>query len=148
MPHDDLEAVARVQERLPWYVPHIAFEGPTLPAEGLEVFSSAYPLLVGLEDSDATIAYSLVKIMYRHYDEYKNNAPGATGWKMDRQKFEQAFLPYHPGAIRYYRGIGVWTDAAEAKNQQNLHRQNVLIGAVNPFFPNAPECYTQFAQPG
>ncbi|MCH7815428.1 MAG: TAXI family TRAP transporter solute-binding subunit [Proteobacteria bacterium] len=146
LPHDDLEAVARVQERLPWYVPHIAFEGPTLPAEGLEVFSSAYPLLVGLEDSDATIAYSLVKIMHRHYDEYKNNAPGATGWKMDRQKFELAFLPYHPGAIRYYREIGVWTDAAEAKNQQNLRRQKVLIGAWNKFFPNAPEGYSQFEQ--
>ncbi len=48
-PHDDLEAIARVPARLLWHEPHIAFEGPALPAEGLEVFTSAYPLLLGLD---------------------------------------------------------------------------------------------------
>lgn len=146
LPHDDLEAVARVQARLPWYVPHVAFEGPTLPEEGLEVFSSAYPLLVGLDTSDETMAYSMVKIMHRHFDEYKNNAPGATGWRMDRQKFDQAFLPFHPGAIRYYREIGEWNDAAEAQNQRNLLRQRVLGQAWEKFLPTAPEGYTQFQE--
>lgn len=146
LPHDDLEAVARVRARLPWYVPHIAYEGPTLPEEGLEVFSSAYPLLVGLENSDEAIVYSIVKIMHLHYDEYKNNAPGATGWLMERQKFDQAFVPFHPGAIRYYREIGEWTDAAEAQHQKNLFRQAVLEGAWSKFIITAPEDYTEFQQ--
>lgn len=146
LPHDDLEAVARVQMRLPWYVPHIAFEGPTLPEEGLEVFSSAYPLLVGLESTDEAMAYSMVKIMHQHFDEYKNNAPGATGWVMDRQKFDQAFLPFHPGAIRYYREIGEWSDAAEAQHQHNLRRQEVLMGAWDSFVPGAPDGYQEFQQ--
>lgn len=143
-PHNDLEAVARVRSRLPWYVPHLAFEGPTLPSQGLEVFTSAYPLLVGLDTSDETMAYGLVKIMHVHFDEYKNNAPGASGWTMDRQKLEQAFLPYHPGAIRYFKEIGVWTPAAEAKNTENLHRQNVLKQAWDSFLPTAPEDYDAF----
>lgn len=145
-PHDDLAAVDRVRARLPWYVPHIAYEGPTLPEAGLEVFTSAYPLLIGLDTSDDSLVYGIVKIMHVHFDEYKNNAPGAGGWTMDRQKFEQAFLPFHPGAIRYFREIGVWTPAAEQKNQENLQRQQVLKDAWAAFFPTASEDYTEFEQ--
>lgn len=144
LPHNDPEAVARVRARLPWYVPHLAFEGPTLPKEGLEVFSSAYPLLVGLESSEEAWAYSVVKIMHHHFDEYKNNAPGATGWTLERQKFDQAFLPFHPGAIRYYKEIGAWDEAAEAQNQRNLERQAVLANAWANFIVDAPEEYKAF----
>lgn len=145
-PHDDPEAVARVRARLPWYVPHIAKEGPTIGPEGIEVFSSAYPFLVGMDDSDETLVYSLVKIMVEHFDQYKGNAPGANGWAMDRQKFEQAFVPYHPGAIRYFKEIGAWTASAEETNNRNLHRQSVLQAAWNAFLPTAPEGYTEFEQ--
>ena len=143
-PHDDLAAVARVRDRLPWYVPHVAIEGAGIPDEGIEVFSSAYPFLVGIADSDETIVYSMVKVMLEHFDQYKNNAPGANGWALDRQKFEQSFVPYHPGAIRYFREIGVWTEAAEALNQANLFRQQVLKQAWDDFLPTAPEDYRAF----
>ena len=144
LPHDDLEAVARVRSRLPWYVPHIALEGPTLPEDGIEVFSSAYPLLVGLDTSDEAMVYSMVKIMHQHFDEYKNNAPGATGWLLARQKFDQVFIPFHPGAIRYYKEIGAWDEAADAQNSLNLNRQRVLGDAWTTFFPTAPEDYSEF----
>ncbi len=146
LPHNDAEAVARVRSRLPWYVPHIALEGPTLPPEGLEVFSSAYPLLVGLDSSDEAMVYSMVKIMHQHFDEYKNNAPGGTGWLLARQKFDQAFIPFHPGAVRYYREIGAWDEAAETQNQKNLRRQQVLTQAWEAFFPGAPEQYVEFEE--
>lgn len=145
-PHDNVEAVARVRARLPWYVPHIAMEGPQIPKEGIEVFSSAYPFLVGLEESDEILVYSMVKVMLEHIDEYKGNAPGANGWAMDRQKFEQAFVPYHPGAIRYFKEIGAWTPEAERVNQANLQRQAVLKAAWDRFFPTAPEGYEEFEQ--
>ena len=144
LPHDDLEALARVRSRLPWYVPHIALEGPTLPEDGIEVFSSAYPLLVGLDTSDEAMVYSMVKIMHQHFDEYKNNAPGATGWLLARQKFDQVFIPFHPGAIRYYKEIGAWDAAADAQNSLNLNRQRVLGDAWTTFFSTAPEDYSEF----
>ena len=142
--HTDLEAVQRVRARLPWYVPHVAFEGPTIPKEGIEVFTSAYPFLVGLETSDEAMVYSMVKIMHTHFEEYKNNAPGASGWTLDRQKFEQAFVPFHEGAIRYYREIGAWTDDAEENNKKNLYRQSILKEAWDQFLPSAPEGYREF----
>lgn len=146
LPHDDPEAIARVRARLPWYVPHIAYEGPTLPPEGLEVFTSAYPLLVGLDTSEESLAYSIVKIMHTHFDEYRNSAPGGGGWAMDRQKLDEAFLPYHPGAIRYFKEIGVWTEAAATNQARNLQRQEVLKKAWDGFLPTAPSAYEAFEE--
>ena len=144
LPHDDPEAVARVRARLPWYVPHMAVEGPTISGDGIQVFSSAYPFLVALAETDDRLVYSMVKVMLEHFNEYKRNAPGANGWSIDRQKFDQAFVPYHPGAIRYFKEIGVWTEAAEKINQANLHRQQVLQDAWQSYLPNAPEGYQAF----
>lgn len=144
LPHDNFEAVARVRSRLPWYVPHMAYEGPTLPEEGLEVFTSAYPLLVGMDSSEEKIVYSMVKIMHQHFNEYKDNAPGGTGWILERQKFDQAFIPFHAGAIRYYKEIGAWNSAADAQNSLNLNRQRVLMDAWAAFFPTAPQGYAEF----
>ena len=146
LPHDDPEAVARVRDRLPWYVPHMAVEGPTISGDGIQVFSSAYPFLVALAETDDTLVYSMVKVMLEHFDEYKGNAPGANGWAIDRQKFDQAFVPYHPGAIRYFKEIGIWSEAAEKTNQANLHRQQVLQDAWQSYLPNAPEGYQAFEE--
>ncbi|MDP1932598.1 MAG: TAXI family TRAP transporter solute-binding subunit [Gammaproteobacteria bacterium] len=143
-PHADTEAVQRVRDLLPWYVTHVATEGPTIPSEGIEVFTSAYPLLVGMDSADETLVYNLVKVMHEQFDDYKDNAPGAGGWLITRQKFESAFIPYHPAAIRYFREIGVWTDAAEAKQQENLYRQHVLSEAWDAFLPSSPQNLREF----
>lgn len=125
-PHDDEEAVQRVLGRLPWYIPHLTTEGPTVPPEGLEVFTSPYPMLVSMDDARDELVYSLVKAIHIHFERYKDNAPGANGWALERQHFERAFVPYHEGAIRYWREIGVWDDAAQARHEANLKRQTVL----------------------
>ena len=144
LPHDDHAAIARVRARLPWYVPHIAREGPAVPPDGMEVFSSAYPFLVALDTSDEELVYSTVRVMLEHFDQYKYNAPGANGWSMERQKFDQAFVPYHPGAIRYFKEIGLWTEAAERNNRANLTRQLVLESAWKDFVLAAPDDYEAF----
>src|SRR5690606_29106504 len=121
-PHHDAAAVKRVRDLLPWYVSHIATDGPTIPPDGIEVFTSAYPLLVGLSDADDTLVYSLIKAMHENYDDYEISAPGAAGWLLEQQKFEEAFIPYHDAVIRYYREIGVWTAEGEATQHANLYR--------------------------
>lgn len=143
-PHDNPEGIQRVRDRLPWYVPHIAVEGPTIPPEGIEVFTSAYPLLVTMDSVEEELVYGLTKIMHLHFDDYKGSAPGGTGWAIDGQQLGSAFLPYHEGAVRYFREIGLWTEEAEARQQANLHRQQVLKEAWEAFLPTAPEDFAAF----
>ncbi len=138
-PHDDAEAVKRVTDRLPWYVPHVATDGPTIdPDEGIEVFTSPYPMLTTMADQEEALVYSMTKAMVEHYEDYKDNAPGAVGWALERQGLETAFVPFHDGAVRYFKEIGVWTDAAEERRQENLRRQEVLMEAWEQYTAGAP----------
>lgn len=144
-PPENAEGVQRVRDRLPWYVPHVATEGPAIdPAEGIEVFTSAYPLLVAMEDLDPEMVYGIAKVIAVHYDDYKTSAPGANGWRINGQQLENAFIPYHEGAIRYFKEIGIWTEEAEAKQEENLFRQQVLMDAWQEYLPGAPEDRASF----
>lgn len=144
-PHDDEAGVERVRDRLPWYVPHTATEGPGIdPSVGVSVFTSAYPLLVVMDDLDDDMVYGITKVIAMHFDDYKNSAPGANGWRIMGQQLENSFIPYHDGAIRYFKEIGIWTQEAEAKQEENLYRQQVLSDAWETYLTNAPEDFRQF----
>ncbi|MDO8907358.1 MAG: TAXI family TRAP transporter solute-binding subunit [Pseudohongiella sp.] len=146
-PHDDADAIQRVRDRLPWYVPHIATEGPAIDVnQGVRVFTSAYPLLVAMDTAEEDTVYGLTKVIALHYDEYKASAPGANGWLIMGQQLENAFIPYHEGAIRYFKEIGIWTPEAETKQQENLNRQQVLIDAWQAYEPGGVEDRAAFEQ--
>ena len=38
-------------------------------------------------------------------------------------------MPWHDGAIRYFKEIGLWTDAHQKWNDQLVKRQDVLAAA-------------------
>src|SRR3546814_1120657 len=70
----------------------------------------------------------MTKAVDQLYDAYKDGAPGIGGWKLDRQIFEWA-VPYHEGAIRYFKEKGVWTEAHQKHNDALVKRQAVLKAA-------------------
>ena len=90
------------------------------------------------------MVYGITKVIAMHYDDYKASAPGANGWRILGQQLQNAFIPYHDGAVRYFREIGIWTPEAEARQQANLHRQQVLMNAWQAYLPNAAEDRSQF----
>jgi len=67
-------------------------------------------------------------VIHIHYDEYKTADPGSIGWAMDRQVFRWV-VPFHEGAVRYFKSIGVWDDATQAHNDRLIQRQDVLAQA-------------------
>ena len=72
--------------------------------------------------------YSLTRVINENYDEFKDSDPGAIGWAVESQVFDWV-VPYHEGAVSYWREVGVWTDEFEAHNQGLIQRQEVLIAA-------------------
>jgi hypothetical protein len=72
--------------------------------------------------------YSLTRAINENYDEHKDADPGSIGWALESQVF-QWVVPYHEGAVNYWREIGVWTEETEAHNQALIKRQGVLASA-------------------
>jgi hypothetical protein len=66
------------------------------------------------------------------FDKYDGAAPGIGGWALDKQNFEWV-APFHDGAIRYFQEIGVWTNQAQAHNDQLIARQAALAEAWAAF---------------
>ena len=58
--------------------------------------------------------YALIKALYDHYDELATMGPVAAALKLDVALLTSNVLPYHPGAIRYYKEKGMWTAELEA----------------------------------
>ncbi len=129
MDHKDTAAWGRMNGVAPWAQPHMATIGATLskdsPWTGSGYF---YPVLVTNNDHSVDTVYSLVKGINESYGDFKGAAPGVDGWHKDRQNF-QWVVPWHEGAIKYWKEVGVWTAEAQAHNDKLLKRQDVLAGA-------------------
>ncbi len=137
VPHNDIEGWKRLNAVVPWYEKQIATEGVGIKKEGQEMAQVAYPVLVCYDRIPEPVAYNMIKAMHVFHDDYKASAPGATGWAMSRQKHSK-FVPYHAGAVRYYKEIGAWPAGQDAVQAATLARQKALIGAWAAFVKSAP----------
>ncbi len=126
---NNAEGLARMAEVAPFFSPMTATVGATIDGgPGVPTAGYAYPVLVAMVDQDADLVYNMTKAMVELYDGYKGNAPGINGWALDKQNFEWV-APYHDGAIKYYKEIGKWSDAAQAHNDNLIARQGALAAA-------------------
>jgi len=66
--------------------------------------------------------------MIESFDDYKGGAPGASGWSLDRQVFDWV-IPWHDGAIQYFKEIGAWKPEHQAHNDALLKCQEILMTA-------------------
>ncbi|WP_418594953.1 TAXI family TRAP transporter solute-binding subunit [Ponticoccus sp. (in: a-proteobacteria)] len=129
LPHDDSEGWARLKATAPYIAKRVVTQASGL-AEG-DSFEGAgypYPFLVTTAAQDEDEAYALTKAMIENLDSYKDAAPGADGWALEVQDL-QWVIPYHAGAIRYFKEANVWTDEIEAHNNALIDRQKVLAEA-------------------
>jgi TRAP transporter TAXI family solute receptor len=128
-PHDDADCWGAMTRVAPYFNPHVATRGAGISAaDPHEGATYPYPLLVGLDRTDAGMVYALTAAIVRHYDEFKDADPGAVGWALERQVLDWV-VPYHQGAVRYFREAGVWNERLEAHNRRLLERQRVLAAA-------------------
>jgi hypothetical protein len=131
LPHDDAEGWKRTKAVAPVYQKHIATVGAEINKDNPHVGAVyAYPILVSNADRDADEVYNLTKAIFAQFDKFKGAAPGGNGWALANQNMEWA-MPYHPGAIKYYKEAGIWNDAAQANQDMLLKRQEILISTWN-----------------
>jgi TRAP transporter TAXI family solute receptor len=127
--HKDKAGWARMNAMAPFFFPFMGTEGAELskdhPAESA---TYPYPILMTYAAQDAELTYNMTRAMVETFDLYKSAAPGNAGWAVDRQNFAWV-IPYHDGAIRYWKELGKWTPADQAHNDKLLARQKALADA-------------------
>ena len=132
-PHDDAGCWERMLAIGPYFTKNYATRGAGISdASPHEAATYPYPLLTTVATKEADLVYALTRAISENYDEYKDSDPGAIGWALERQVF-QWVVPYHEGAVNYWREIGVWTDELEVHNQSLVQRQEVLASAWAEF---------------
>ncbi|MFN4090687.1 MAG: TAXI family TRAP transporter solute-binding subunit, partial [Alphaproteobacteria bacterium] len=104
LPHDDEEGWKRLHEVGPYFSKHTCTESAgNLPA--WEAATYPYPVINNYAHHSADTAYAVTKAMFEQAPNFIPAAPAATGYALDRQVFDWV-LPFHEGAIRYYKEIG------------------------------------------
>src|SRR3546814_10909526 len=92
MDPENTEAYARVARVAPWLNPHQCTESAgNLPA--WYSTGAPYPILMMYDDGDPDLAYAVTNAMFEQYENYKDAAPAANGYALERQKLEW-ILPY------------------------------------------------------
>ena len=127
--HKDKAAWARMNAVAPFFFPFMGTEGAELskdqPAESA---SYPYPILMTYAQQNDDLVYNMTKAMVDSFDLYKSAASGNAGWAVDRQNFAWV-IPFHDGAIRYWKEAGQWKPEHQAHNDKLLQRQKVLAAA-------------------
>tara|TARA_B110000090_G_C13337049_1_gene429558 strand:+ start:132 stop:1277 length:1146 start_codon:yes stop_codon:yes gene_type:complete len=128
-PHSETENWERMQAVAPHMAKRIATFGTNLSADNpLECGGFPYPILVTSPDRESDLVMNMAKGITEQFDSFVSAEPAAGGWATERQNF-QWVLPYHAGAVAFWKSEGLWSDADEAHNQNLLNRQAVIAAA-------------------
>jgi len=132
------EGLAAMQKIAPFFLTNKARVGATIDGtDGYQGAGYPYPVLTAIAATEDDLVYNMTKAMVDLFPQYDGNAPGIGGWALDKQKMEWV-VPYHNGAIRYYKEAGLWTDAAQAHNDDLVKRQETLSAAWEALKAEAP----------
>jgi TRAP transporter TAXI family solute receptor len=70
-------------------------------------------LLVAAYTVPDDVAYNVVKAVVEHAKDSTGVSWEIKEWTKERALFPETVMPYHPGAIKYFKEQGMWTDALE-----------------------------------
>lgn len=125
-PFDDSEGWERLRGVNPHFSQRVgtvgaAFTGP------LECAGVPYPDLITYS-AEEDLVYNLTKALDEQVEVYALADAGTAGYAADKQMFGWV-VPYHEGAIRYFKEAGVWTDENTAHTEALIERSKVLADA-------------------
>lgn len=108
------EAAKRMAEIYPGSYPGLVKAGS---ATGIvkDVYLSTNDIyLAGGKALSEEAAYEVVRILWEKNQELDAAYRALKEWSRERMVSARAFIPYHPGAIKFYKEKGLWTPEMEA----------------------------------
>lgn len=130
VPKDDKEGWANLNKTTPFLAPFTETLGAGISEENpVNIMSYRYPVLVVRANEDADKVYNMLKAVDETYPMYKDATAAMPRWDIKLSGTPAIDVPFHEGAIRYLKEIGVWTDEAQAWNDARIKRLDVLLEA-------------------
>jgi uncharacterized protein len=90
------------------------------------VVASDLAIWIGPQVSEVT-AYWAIRVLYDHLDEFHAVFPAAKGFTL-QNACKGWVIPYHPGAILFFKEKGVWGAAEDKKQADLLAAEKKLFG--------------------
>jgi TRAP transporter TAXI family solute receptor len=120
----------RLNNVAPLFKPVSETQGAGLSEQSpAQLMAYRYPVLTVRADMKEDTAYAVTKALDETYGIYKNATATAPRYAIKDAAVPPIDAPFHPGAIRYLKEIGVWDDASEQWNEARLARLNALRAA-------------------
>ncbi|MQA84113.1 MAG: TAXI family TRAP transporter solute-binding subunit [Streptosporangiales bacterium] len=86
-----------------------------------EVHTPAIPSVVAARtDMPEDAVYEIEKALAEHNDQIAAAQPQGKNWTAEAAMEETPTVPFHPGAVRYYKEAGVWTDEMQQAQDELL----------------------------
>jgi len=115
----DKAAIARTKKIYPGY-PLKVTPGPLNTGIEKEGYLWAYDIYLIVKDTvPDKIVYEITKALYENYKDFENVHKSLKDWTPARFVSQEATVPYHLGAIKFYKEKGLWNKEM-AKLQEEL----------------------------
>jgi len=119
LPHGDREGWKRLQTKAPWIEPGLCKKGPGIPEEGNELGSYPYSVWTYAQ-VDEDVIYNVVKAMDKGYDIFKGMHKVMPAFNIKGAVTDPSPVPYHEGAVRFFKEAGVWTSDMDQWQREQL----------------------------
>jgi len=130
VPPEDEKGWERLRAVAPFFQPYRETVGAGISEdEPVNILAYRYPVLTVRADADEDMVYAFTKAVDETYDMYKDATSVMERWKMDETGVPPTDAPFHDGAIKYLKEVGIWTDEHQQWNDTRLARLNALRDA-------------------
>lgn len=110
-----------------FFAPVKATVGAGLSAEKpANLISYRYPMITVYADRPDDEIYALTKAVVEAYPQFKDATKIMVEWAPESAGVPPADAPFHPGAVRYLKEIGVWNDKHDAWNGAREQRLRLV----------------------
>jgi TRAP transporter TAXI family solute receptor len=109
----------QMMQTTPYMIPMVIPKG-TYKDQTADVQVSAFSVIVCVTDKlPDSFVYEVTKALWTNINEFRAYHAGVKAFTTEAVK-RVSYIPYHPGAIKYYKEIGVWTGDLDKRQEKLL----------------------------
>lgn len=128
VPFGDAACWQKIEATDPRWIQKVVTQGVNIPEGGIQMASYPDMLLNTTAERDPGYVKAMLTAIYDNFGDIEGAAPTTYGLGLDRQILSYT-VPFHDGAIAYFKDAGVWTDEMQAHNDALVARQASLMKA-------------------